>query len=125
MSERIMDTPYSVWLILMDLILLFLPIERVVWIDFDVAATFQDTESVGSEVEEYFKWSLLKASAVEPYPGLQQNLTVFQRGSKTRASPKYQILLVLANWSKPDSPSYMKYFTKYITVNKVFRIPPA
>lgn len=58
MSERIMDTPYSVWLTLMDLILLFLPIERVVWIDFDVAATFQDTESVGSEVEEYFKYEM-------------------------------------------------------------------
>ena len=34
------------------------PIERVVWIDFDVAMTFLVKESMGSQAEEYFKYEM-------------------------------------------------------------------
>ncbi|KAF4270336.1 hypothetical protein KXX25_006465 [Aspergillus fumigatus] len=74
--------------------------ERVVWIDFDVAVTFPDKESMNLQAEEYCQYEMkLFKSFGEllvriPYPGLQHGLTErTARGSKTGSSSKYKVLL--------------------------------
>lgn len=76
--------------------------ERVVWIDFDVAVTFLNKESMNLQAVEYFQYEIkLFESYGEllvriPYPGLQHGLTErTARGSKRGSSSEYKVLLAV------------------------------
>ncbi|KAH2200672.1 hypothetical protein KXW59_003354 [Aspergillus fumigatus] len=69
--------------------------ERVVWIDFDVAVTFPDKESMNLQAEEYCQYEMkLFKSFGEllvriPYPGLQHGLT-----ERTARGSKFSLLCI-------------------------------